>query len=325
MMSQNSNFREIISYAIKAPSGHNTQPWKFKILDKAIEVYPNFDHSLPVVDSSNRELYISLGCAVENLCIAAEVKGYLAVPSICKTNNNTYYIHIEMTPQAPAFNSLFESIDKRQTNRSIYSYKPISPDTLKVIRYMPDETGVHHFVYINGDTVYRSLSDYIYQGNTIQMSDKLFKNELLSWIRFNPRQVKKTMNGLSYKVMGSPSTPSFMGKMLVRCFLKPGKQNAADKQKLESSSCFVLFTTSHNTPEEWIMAGRSLERMLLKTTSLNMANGFMNQPCEIPELAARMQAQLPINHEHPTILIRLGYAQSMPYSPRKSVEEVIMQ
>lgn len=60
------DFIQIASYASKAPSGHNTQPWKFHITDSTITVLPNLDVALPVVDRNNRELFISLGCAVEN-------------------------------------------------------------------------------------------------------------------------------------------------------------------------------------------------------------------------------------------------------------------
>lgn len=60
------DFIQIASYASKAPSGHNTQPWKFHITDSTITVLPNLNVALPVVDRNNRELFISLGCAVEN-------------------------------------------------------------------------------------------------------------------------------------------------------------------------------------------------------------------------------------------------------------------
>ena len=60
------DFIQIASYASKAPSGHNTQPWKFHITDGTITVLPNLEVALPIVDRNNRESFISLGCAVEN-------------------------------------------------------------------------------------------------------------------------------------------------------------------------------------------------------------------------------------------------------------------
>ena len=65
-----------VEQAAKAPSGYNTQLWLFKINDSSIEIHANFERSLLIVDPDNRELFISLGCAAENLCIAASCKGY---------------------------------------------------------------------------------------------------------------------------------------------------------------------------------------------------------------------------------------------------------
>jgi hypothetical protein len=54
-----------------------------------------------------------------------------------------------------------------------------------------------------------------------------------------------------------------------------------------------------------------------------LANAYVNPPCEIEALANEIQSSLPINNEYPTILLRIGYAEPMPYSPRKSIEDVI--
>ena len=69
------DFKFLVESAMKTPSGHNTQPWKFENIDDGIIIHPDFSRSLPVVDSDNNALYISLGCAIENIIIAASVKG----------------------------------------------------------------------------------------------------------------------------------------------------------------------------------------------------------------------------------------------------------
>src|SRR5688572_7238358 len=70
------NFTKIVHYAIQAPSSHNSQPWKFKIEDDRILIYPDYNRSLEVTDSDHRQLFISLGCALENLVIAARHFNY---------------------------------------------------------------------------------------------------------------------------------------------------------------------------------------------------------------------------------------------------------
>lgn len=74
------DFIYMMEQAVKAPSGHNTQPWLFRVQKDRIQILPDMSKSLPAVDPDNRELFISLGCATENLCIAAEAKGYTPLP-----------------------------------------------------------------------------------------------------------------------------------------------------------------------------------------------------------------------------------------------------
>ena len=54
---------EFIRYATLAASGHNTQPWRFRIVDSSIEVLPDFSRRTPVVDPDDHHLFASLGCA----------------------------------------------------------------------------------------------------------------------------------------------------------------------------------------------------------------------------------------------------------------------
>ena len=69
---------ELVRYATLAANGHNAQPWKFSIKDHSIEILPDFNRRLPVVDPNDREMWISLGCALENLLITARGIGYAA-------------------------------------------------------------------------------------------------------------------------------------------------------------------------------------------------------------------------------------------------------
>ena len=62
----------LLRYAVLAPSGPNTQPWKFSIKDDEISVIADFTRSLPSVDTNDRTLYISHGCVLANLLVAAE-------------------------------------------------------------------------------------------------------------------------------------------------------------------------------------------------------------------------------------------------------------
>ena len=316
----NTDFIQIASYASKAPSGHNTQPWKFHITDNTITVIPNFEVALPVVDGNNRELFISLGCAVENVCIAANHFGYTTQIAQCSIKG----IILELTKNDLTIeNPLFHQIEKRQTNRSVYNGNKVSDEMLQQLQSIQKEEAVQFYLAEMGTPFADTITKYILKGNEIQMNDVAFKNELLSWMRFNKKQVATTQNGLSYLVFGNPSLPGIFARPIVRLFLKPNVQNKSDRKKIGFSSHFVLCTTQSNTMEEWLDLGRSLQRFLLKTTEMGISYAFLNQPCEITTLSITLQKELPINKEYPTLILRIGYANPVPYSPRKDIETLV--
>lgn len=315
------DFIQIASYASKAPSGHNTQPWKFHITDGTITVLPNLEVALPVVDRNNRELFISLGCAVENLCIAASYFGYTTHIIECSIE----VIILELTKNALTIeDSLFHQIEKRQTNRNIYNGNKISDGILQQLQSIPKENGIQfYFTEINTPFA-NTITQYIMKGNEIQMADIAFKNELLSWMRFNKKQVEATHNGLSYLVFGNPPLPRILARPIVSLFLKPNAQNKSDRKKIDSSSHFVVCATQRDTIEEWINLGRTLQRFLLKVTEIGISYAFLNQPCEVAALAFDLREKLPVNKEHPTLIMRIGYAKQIPYSPRKKIETLLV-
>ncbi len=315
---------QLVFYGIKAPSGHNSQPWKFFTGENYIEIYPDFNFALPVVDPEHRELYISLGCAGENICAAAAFFGYKAEWSLKTNPEGIHFIRIDLEEIATSSSkNIIKLIELRQSNRNYYNGKLIEDEQIEIIRKIPGEKNVNIHFYKKGTPGFNTISAFIQKGNAIQMSDNRFKDELLSWIRFNKKQVEKTRNGLTYKVMGSPSMPKMLGKLIVKSFLKPKKQNKSDLGKINSSSHFILLTTKTNSIAEWLALGFYLERVLLQLTEMGIANAYLNPPCEITTLADDLRKQLPIDNEFPTIIMRIGFVdKKTPYSPRRNIDQV---
>ena len=133
-----------------------------------------------------------------------------------------------------------------------------------------------------------------------------------------------TKDGLSYAVFGAPNIPRFIAKPIISGVINEKSQNKNDRKKIESSSHFILLTTSNNTIEQWINLGRVLERILLRTTEMGVSHAYLNQPNEVSDLSLEMAQKLGISNEYPTILIRIGYGKKMPYSLRRNIESCIL-
>jgi hypothetical protein len=66
---------DFVRYATLAASGHNTQPWRFRPAEGGLAILPDFARRTPVVDPDDHHLFVSLGCAAENLALAAAARG----------------------------------------------------------------------------------------------------------------------------------------------------------------------------------------------------------------------------------------------------------
>ena len=313
----------MIEQAVKAPSGHNTQPWLFRLFENEdkVELYPNADKELKVVDTDRRELFISLGCAVENLSLAASSKGYSLDVSIAEDGVITVQFTFSDTVKEHA---LFKQIGERQTNRSVYNGSVLKESLIYSLQEIGKEENVNVYMWLNGSPEFGVIADYVLRGNEIQMKSKEFKKELSDWIRYNRSHTLQTRDGLSYEAFGAPDFPRWMSELIMKSFLNPFMQNKGDKKKIQSSSHFVLFTTRNDSVVDWINLGRTLERFLLELTSQGIAYAFLNQPCEVKPLSVGMARSLLLEKEYPAILIRIGYGKKMPYSLRKPVDDVLI-
>ena len=293
----------MMEQAVKAPSGHNTQPWLFRVQKDRIQILPDMSKSLPAVDPDNRELFISLGCATENLCIAAEAKGYAPLPVFSGSGEIT--VLLSEASMIKETSGLIEEISVRQTNRGIYSGEMIPSDQLSYLRNTPLEENISLHLWSKGEWEFDTLSSYIFAGNNRQMNDHLFKRELKSWMRFNKNHVRATSDGLSYAVFGAPNLPRLISETIMGSVLKVGIQNRGDKKKLDSSSHLALFALRTNTLPEWFALGRSLQRFLLRATEKNIAFAFLNQPCEVRDLSGLLAKDLSFTNEIPALILRL--------------------
>lgn len=320
---QNPDFVFMVEQAVKAPSGHNTQPWLFALGDDSITIRPNYEKSLPVVDPVDRELLVSLGCAAENLRLAALYKGYECDLEISDDGTITAVLRKNDCVEP---DTLFDAVAVRQTNRSIYDDRTIPPAELAMLKNVfenTNEDGIAVRFYAHDTSEFDIIADYIMVGNELQMRNEAFVGELRSWMRFNRRHQNETLDGLSYAAFGAPNLPRFIAEAAISGALNDRRQNRGDRQKIASSSHFVLITTRGNSPVDWVRCGIMLERMVLRATSLGIAHAYMNQPIEVDVLSGAMAENLGIEGEYPMIILRTGYARAMPYSKRRGIEEVI--
>ncbi len=117
--------------------------------------------------------------------------------------------------------------------------------------------------------------------------------------------------------------PRWLGQLFVSG-TKPQQQADADAKKFRSPPSAVVITSELDDKVSWVRTGQVYERSALQMTALNIKSAFLNQPIETATLRSQFQSAIGLKDYLPQLLVRFGYAEAMPRSLRRPVEQVII-
>jgi len=310
--------RELVRFATLAANSHNTQPWIFAAHGNEITIAPDFKRRCPAVDPDDHHLFVSLGCAAENLSLAASALGWRARPVV---DGDRIVIALEQAPRAAS--TLADAIPVRQCTRTVFDGTPATSEILRQLDNSCHEPGVAAILMTERKAI-KGVTDYVLEGNSAQMRDQAFIRELVSWMRFNESDALVTMDGLFSRASGNPSLPAWVTRPLLRFFFTEGGENKKYRDELDSSAGLVVLAADRSDRTHWIAVGRACQRFGLQATALGLKYSFVNQPVEVAALRAQFAASLGLGDRRPDIVMRFGFGPSLPKSLRRP-PDLVMQ
>ncbi|WP_231420525.1 MULTISPECIES: Acg family FMN-binding oxidoreductase [unclassified Sphingomonas] len=312
---------DLIRYATLAPNGHNTQPWRFRIGERQIDIMPDFSRRTLVVDPDNHHLFVSLGAAAETLSLASAACGMPATIAFDPRNQGSVAVHFETARPAPS--PLFDAITRRQSTRTEYDGRAVPVRYLDALVKAATVPGVDFVLLTDRHRIDR-LRDLVLAGNTLQRTDPAFVCELKSWLRFNPRAATRAGDGLYSVASGNPALPDWLGPHAFDWISTARSENQAYAAQLRSSAGVAVFAGAGETAAHWFAVGRACQRFALQATALGLKHAFINQPVEVPSLRPDLAALIGTPGRRPDIVMRFGYGPTLPWSLRRSVDAVIV-
>ncbi|MBL8378020.1 MAG: nitroreductase family protein [Burkholderiales bacterium] len=312
--------REAVRFATLAANGHNTQPWRFRIAPNVIRIVPDMARRTPVVDEDDHHLYVSLGCALENMSLAAAALGMPGEAHFEASGEGA--IVYEHVAGAPRRTDLCNAIPHRQSARNEYDGRAVSAVDLTRLASAAAIPGVDIVVFSERAQIDR-VRELVVAGNSAQMSDRAFVGELKTWMRFNPRAALAHGDGLFSAASGNPTLPTWLGAPLFDLVFTAGAENDKYARQLASSSGVIVFSGRNADRRHWVDVGRSCQRFALQATVLGMKAAFINQPVEVPALRKELAALAGMPGRRPDLVMRFGYGPSLPMSPRRPIDAVI--
>lgn len=310
---------ELIRYATLAANSHNTQAWSFHATADAITLSPDLSRRTPVVDPDNHHLFVSLGCAAENLSLAAAAVGRAGEVTFNPAGGST--VNFAMGRGQGTDQGLFEAIPLRQSTRTLYDASPVTAQELADLAAAAQVPGVD-VVLLTERVQINAVRDLVVAGATAQMQDPAFVAEVKHWLRFSPRRALATADGLFSACNGAPALPEWLGPLVLNMVFTAKAEAAKYASQIDSSSGIAVFVAARDDAAHWVLAGRACQRFALRATALGMKHAFVNQPAEVAGLRGDLAGLVGLSGRRPDIVMRFGRGPAAAFSARRPVSDV---
>lgn len=317
----------ILSYAILAPSTHNSQPWLFKIKSDSIEIYSDPAIQIKEADPKGRDLYISLGCAIENMAMAAKYLGIFKnlIYRVGEMPNLVAELFFEdKRIKNESYRSIFDTIPKRVNARGLFTPMAVPPDVFQKFTAISKEYGNGKLTlhFITGKEDIKKIAKLTAEGLKIAYKSSSFRKEMSQWVRNSLTRKKDGIPGYSLRM---PFLISFIFPYLVRMFDIGKKLGFLNYISLASAPAIAIITSRGETREDWLDTGRLAERLMLEAQSRGMHTSIFVASLEVGDLYKEVQKVLGTT-DTPNFLCAIGKIKGkFRHTPRHSVEEKLIK
>src|SRR5579864_4693204 len=228
----------LLSYAILAPSEYNTQSWRFKVTNRAIELYADRSRRLPRLDPDDRELTVSCGAAFLNLRLALRHFGYadeVDIPYRKEAPDVLARVSLGRRRRATREeHELFHAILRRRTNRQAFEARAVPAPPLLTLKGIARRAGMW-FQVVQGEEARQAVANLIVTGD-----------------------------GLPGYAHAKGTFASSVSPFVVRTFNMGTGEAAKDRQLAAGSPVLAVLGTSGDSWREWFSAGQAVEKILLR-------------------------------------------------------------
>lgn len=321
----NEKLHIILSEAIRAPSTHNTQPWLFQIVDGQVDVHIDRSRLLPEADRDGRDCYLSHGCLLESIIIAARASGYDVIYDILPKGDDGPTMRVcfkesqseKIEKERDLYVELARALRSRYNARGVFVHRVLSEhERAALLQGMDKMDGMARIFSYTDQTTISAMAEIIARAIPVFHSRYSFRQEFSNWMRPNSSQKKDGIYG--YSVFASNMMSHILPHVL-RTFNMGRFLAMLNRNTVKTSSLIGIVATRNDTKREWIEAGMLLQRLLLGAHTLGLAGSNFASPIE--DNTARDAVMRLTPGWLPQLVVAIGKPQRhLPPTPRLPVE-----
>src|ERR1700694_125045 len=187
---------DLVRSAILAANPHNTQPWLFQVTPSQINLFADRRRNIGAVDPFLREMHIGLGCALENLLLAASANGYTTQVSLLPdASDETWVARVDLALGPTMIPDLYPLIPQRHTNRYPYDTgRPVTGATLDGLSALNDDPEVRVFWFASAP-MRKQVADLLVEAARALVADKTQDGDSARWYRATWQDLQQYRDG----------------------------------------------------------------------------------------------------------------------------------
>jgi len=306
----------------RAPSVHNTQPWRITVRRGDLQLSADADRRLGVADPDGREMLISCGAALYNLLLALRHLGH--APDVRLLPDSDYphqlaVVHPDGGGPGPEGDAdRYAAIPDRHTHRGDFTAAPLPAGLIDRLRRAAAAEHAELTVYTDEADI-RALATVTELASYIHARDGAYAAEHARWMRAPDTARADGINPADLPGTAPRGDPHFPPRFTDTTKPPPP---AADTR---ATGTVAVLSTPADTPRAWLHTGQAMQRLLLDATIEGVAAAIHTQPLEIPHLREFIATEFTPGH-HPQILLRLGHPTpevDPTHSARRPARDII--
>jgi hypothetical protein len=336
-------FEQLVRAAVLAASPHNTQPWKFHLLPDGIDVYADTSRRIGTIDPLLRELHMGVGCAVENLLLAAEAAGYqwsFDKPESSADGELQPIVRARLKESARHPSNLYAAIPRRHTSRGRYvADKDVDKRVIEALDGVKNSDLDLRLFWFREPQEKQAFGDLVVRATEAIIGDQEQSNSSARWMRTSWGDIQRFRDGLTYDAMGMAWGLRTLAKFLPPLSVKQTDQFwlqvTRDTHVATASAFGMIAVRDWKNTLQRVEAGRLWQRMHLHATLQGIAMHPLSQPVERRDREfqlgqaptyAKALADLQQDDSWQSVMaFRLGYpTQDALPSPRRAITSVLI-
>lgn len=313
--------RAAIALANRAPSVHNSQPWRWRIGSSSIHLFADLSRALPATDPDGRDLRLSCGAALHHLRVALRAAGLGAhVQLLPDPAVPTHLAAVEPYARRPTPEdlALAGAIELRRSDRRIFSTWPV-PDEL--IADLVDAAGREDAVLrvLDGDAQRSEVARLVEHAAVEQALTPDLGHETAAWTG----RSRSASEGVPAAAV--PASPG--GTVPMRHFAAGELAQSRLGRDESDGTVLAVVATQGDGPLEQVRAGQAVSAVLLTAVRIGLSTDPISQPLEVSSTRAQLRRSLLDDELDPQLLLRLGWvpvsAAPLTATGRRPVDETI--